>query len=65
MMLLVDERDGSVVAEIATEGDARAVLEAWSRDDGSLPDHFSLVELHSRHGALIGTDTTVRVRPLL
>jgi len=40
------------------------VLEAWTRDDGSLPDYLSLVEMHSQHGALIGTDTTIRVRPL-
>ena len=63
-MLLVDDRDGRVVAEIETEADARAVLEAWSRDDGGLPDYVCLVELHEHHGTLIGTDTTVRVRPL-
>ena len=64
MLLLVDDRDGKIVAEIATEYDARRVLEAWTRDDGSLPDYLCLVEMHTRHGALLGTDTTVRVRPL-
>jgi hypothetical protein len=65
MLLLVDDRDGRVVAEVASEDEARAVLEAWTSDDGSLPDHLCLVELRSHHGALIGTDTTVKVRPLL
>lgn len=64
MLLLVDDRDGRVVAEIETDKDAQHVLEAWTRDDGSLPDYFCLVEFHSVHRALVGTDTTVRVRPL-
>ena len=64
MVLLVDDRDGRVLAEIETEDDARSVLEGWARDDGSIPGHVCLVELRSHHGAILGTDTSVKVRPL-
>jgi hypothetical protein len=63
-LLLVDDRDGRIVSEIATEDDAQRVLEAWLSDDGSLPEHLCLIEVHSRHGAVFGTDTSVKIRPL-
>jgi hypothetical protein len=63
VVLLVDDRDGRVLAEVETEDDARSVLEAWARDDGSIPGYVCLVELRSRHGAILGTDTSVKVRP--
>jgi hypothetical protein len=63
-VLLVDDRDGRIVAEVETEEDARRVLEAWARDDGSIPDYLSLIELHSQHGAILGVDTSVKIRPL-
>lgn len=40
------------------------VLHALAADDGSIPDYLSLVELSSHRGTLIGTDTTVQIRPL-
>jgi hypothetical protein len=64
VVLLVDDRDGRIVAEIETEDDARRVLEGWTRDDGSIPEYLCLVELGSRHGAVFGVDTSVKVRPL-
>ena len=63
-LLLVDERDGRIVAEVETADDAQQVLHAWAADDGSIPDYLCLVELSSRQGMLIGTDTTVQIRPL-
>jgi hypothetical protein len=63
-VLLVDERDGRVVAAVETEEDAQRVLEAWVREDGSIPDYLCLVELRSRHGAILGVDTSVKIRPL-
>jgi hypothetical protein len=63
-LLLVDDRDGRIVAEIATEQQARRVLDAWAFDDGSIPDYLCLVEVRSHHGAILGTDSSVRVRPL-
>ena len=63
-VLFVDDRDGRVLAELETLEDAQSVLEAWARDDGSIPDYLCLVELRSRHGAILGTDTSVKIRPL-
>ena len=63
-VLFVDDRDGRVLAELETLEDAQLVLEAWARDDGSIPDYLCLVELRSRHGAILGTDTSVKIRPL-
>ena len=54
-LLLVDDRDGSFLAEVETEEDARSVLDGWARDDGSVPDYLCLVEIRSHHGAVIGT----------
>jgi hypothetical protein len=64
VVLLVDDRDGKVLAEVETEDDAQSVLEAWARDDGSIPAYVCLVELSSSHGAILGTDMSVKIRPL-
>jgi hypothetical protein len=64
VVLLVDDRDGRIVSEIETEEEAQRVLEAWAADDGRIPDYLCLVELHSHHGAILGTDTSIKVRPL-
>jgi hypothetical protein len=64
MLLLVDERDGRIVSELETEDDAQRVLEAWASEDGGIPNHLCLIEVRSRHGALFGTDTSVKIRPL-
>jgi hypothetical protein len=64
VVLLVDDRDGRIVSEIETEQEAQRVLEAWAADDGSIPDHLCLVELRSHHGAVLGTDTSVKIQPL-
>ena len=63
-LLLVDDRDGRIVAEVETEEDAQSVLQAWARDDGNIPDYLCLVELRSHPGAILGTDTSVKIRPL-
>lgn len=65
VVLLVDDRDGRIVAEVATEEDAQEVLRAWATDAGSLPDYLCLVEVSSHYGAILGTDTSVKIRPLL
>lgn len=63
-LLLVDDRDGRIVAEVETEDDVQRVLEAWATDDGTMPDYLCLVELRSRHGTILGADTSVKIRPL-
>ena len=61
-LLLVDDRDGRIVAELQSEDEVLRVLEAMAGDE--VPDYLCLVDCHSKHGALVGTDTTVRVRAL-
>lgn len=63
-LLLIDDRDGRIVSGVETEDQAQQVLEAWVRDDRSLPEYLCLIELHSHRGALFGTDSSVKVRPL-
>ena len=62
-LLLVDDRDGRILAEVQTPDEAQQLLEAlWGDED--VPPYLCLVELRSHHGTVIGTDTTVKVRPL-
>ncbi|MFL5959675.1 MAG: hypothetical protein ACJ75G_05335 [Gaiellaceae bacterium] len=63
VLLLVDDRDGRIVSEIETEDNAQRVLEAWAADDESIPEYLCLVEVRSHHGAILGTDSSVKVRP--
>jgi len=63
-LLLVDDRDGRIVAELRTEEQVRRVLEAMASDDVKVPEYLCLVECRSRHGSLVGTDTSVKLRPL-
>jgi hypothetical protein len=62
-LLLVDERDGRILAEVTTPDEAQRVVEAlWNED---VPGYVCLVETHSHHGTVVGTDVSVKVRPLL
>ena len=63
-LLLVDDRDGRIVAELRGEDEAVRALEAMASDDGSVPDYLCLVECRSRHGSLLGTDTSITIRTL-
>jgi hypothetical protein len=63
-VLLVDDRDGRVVAELENQEEALRVLEALARDDINISEWYCLVELDSRHGAIVGMDTSVKIRPL-
>ncbi len=63
-LLLVDDRDGRVVAIIATQEEALRILEAFVSDDESMLPYLCLVETCSRHGVLAGADTSVAIRPL-
>ena len=63
-ILLVDDRDGRIVAELQNQEDVQRVLEAWAQDGGGLPDNLCMIEVDSRPGAIIGTDTSVKIRPL-
>jgi hypothetical protein len=63
-LLLVDDRDGRIVAELQKPKDVVRILEAWTRDDAYVPDYLCIVEVDSRPGAIVGTDSSVRIHPL-
>jgi hypothetical protein len=63
-LLLVDDRDGRIVAELESEDQALAVLEAMACDDETVPEYLCLVELHSARGSVLGTDTSIKIRTL-
>ena len=62
--LLIDDRDGPVLAEIADPVGAFRVLDDLRQDFPELGDALCLVRFDGHHGALVGTETTSRVRPL-
>jgi hypothetical protein len=63
-LLLIDDRDGRIVAEIETAEQAHAIVRRWAVDDLSLPDYLCLVRVDSSPGEIFGVDTSVKVRPL-
>jgi hypothetical protein len=62
---LVDDGDGRIVAEVGTCDQVSQVFEAWLREDRRIPDYLCLVKVDGRRGPLVGTETSVKVRPLL
>ena len=63
-LLLVDDRDGRIVAELQNEEEALSVLEAIAAGDSHVPEYLCLVECRSNRGSLLGTDTTIKLRAL-
>jgi len=62
--LLVDDRDGRVLAEIVDPVEAFRVLDEIKQDHPELEGTLCLVRFDGRQGSLIGTETTTRVQPL-
>jgi hypothetical protein len=52
------------VAELQTEDEVRRVLEAMASDDVRVPDYLCLVDCRTKHGSLVGTDTSIKFRTL-
>ena len=63
-LLLVDDRDGRIVAELESEDEAVGVLEAMASEDAGWPEYLCLVDVRSAHGSLLGTDTSIKIRAL-
>lgn len=61
-LLLVDDRDGRIVAELESEDEALRILEAMAAEQA--PEYLCLVDCHSTQGSLVGTDRTVKIRSL-
>jgi hypothetical protein len=62
--LLVDDREGRVLAEIADPVEAFRVLDELNEDQTELAGAHCRVRFDGHHGSLIGTELTTRVRPL-
>ena len=62
--LLVDDRDGRVLAEIADPAEAFRVLDELVQAHPERAGTLSLVRFDGREGSLVGTETTTRVRSL-
>ena len=61
---LVDDRDGHVLAEITNPAEAFRILDELEQDHPDLSGVLSLVRFDGRQRALIGTESTTRVRLL-
>ena len=63
-LLLVDDRDGRVVAELESADEALGLLEAMASGDTDFPEWLCLVEVRSAQGSLFGTDTSITIGTL-
>jgi hypothetical protein len=61
-LLLVDDRDGRVIAELESQEQALRLLADLGGDDA--PEFLCVVELHERPGAILGAESSVTMRPL-
>ena len=62
--LLVDDRDGRVLAHFVDGAEALRMLDELDREDPASAGSLSLVRFDDRQGSVIGTETTTRLRPL-
>ena len=62
--LIVDDRDGRVIAEIADPVEAFRLLDELRLSHPDLVDALCLVRFDMRRGTLTGSETTTRVRTL-
>ena len=62
--LLVDDRTGQVLLEIADPVEAFRVLDEVRENEPELAAAVCLVRFDARNGSIIGTETTTRLRTL-
>ena len=62
--LLVDDRDGRVIAEFADPVRAFRALDALELEDPELARTLSLVRFDQHQGAVVEAETSTRLRPL-
>jgi hypothetical protein len=63
-VLLVDDSDGRVLLEFADPVDAIRALDRFGEKYPEFARRLCLVRFDSRHGSLVGIDTTTRIRSL-
>ena len=64
MFLLVDDRDGRVVAELEDPQEALDLLEGHAMDDPDAPDYLCIVVFQDHAGAMLATESSVTIRSL-
>jgi hypothetical protein len=62
MLLLVDNRDGRVLTALESPEEGLRLLEAMATS--KLPDYLCIVRFDDRQGEILGTESSLRVRPL-
>jgi hypothetical protein len=62
--LLVDDRDGRVIAEVESQEEALRLLATFESADVDLAACLCVVELHGRQGAIVGTESSFTLRSL-
>lgn len=62
--LLVDDRDGRVLAQFADAIEAFRALDALELDDPDLARGLCLVRFDGRQGSVIGTESSTQLRSL-
>ena len=63
-LVLVDDRDGRVITELESPEQGLRLLEAMAKDDPDTPEYLCIVALDYRPGAILGTESSVTIRPL-
>jgi hypothetical protein len=63
-LVLVDDRDGRVITELESPEEALRLLEAMATDHPKAPEYLCIVALEDRQGTILGTESSVRIRPL-
>ena len=63
-VLLVDERDGKILAEFENKQKAEAVLEDWAAHDADIPRYVSIMQLGTRQDAIFESEGWVKLGPL-
>jgi hypothetical protein len=62
--LIVDDRDGRVLAQIADQVEAFRLIDELREHHPRLAQSLCLVRFDGRQGSLIGTEATTRLRSL-
>jgi len=62
--MLVDDRDGGVLAVLEDVQQAFELLDEVASEDPELAAALCIVRFDSRHGAVLGAESTTRVRLL-
>jgi hypothetical protein len=63
-LLLVDDHDGRVVAELESPEQALRLLERIASDDPDTADSLCIVALDRRPGEIVASESSVTIRPL-